>query len=353
MVVTGEGQEVPYTNKRLYLIDDVVAVVQVKKNLYSSDLRSGYSNLASVTQFDPTRDRRIVLLQDAFQTTTRRPLPNREDLDKLPYEVQLIYQTLVMELVFPARIIFGYNGFKSQTALRKSFVDFLSAQMSSVPARGFGVPSIPSLICCGNHCLVKSNGMPFCSPIEDDGFWPVICSTSWNPLELLLQVVWTRLVYDRKLPASLFDDDVFLQPMTRFIDARPARTGDVGGWMYRVANAPHEVIDAPQTPSRWQPVVINQTQFAIMNRLCGEGNVDIADSSFAIFVKSGGYTVDAFVESLNKSGLAARDGNKLVLLTRGCTCAILPDGRFVAGENIADQFTRWMMDYIKERKAQH
>jgi hypothetical protein len=352
MVVTGKGQEVPYTNKRLYLIDDVAAVIQVKKNLYSSDMRSGYSNLASVNQFDPTRNRRITLLQDAFQTTTRRPLPNREDVGKLPYELQLVYQTLVMELFYPARIIFGYNGFKTQSALRESFVDFLTAHISSGPVPGFGVPDIPSLVCCGSHCLVKCNGMPFSSPIQADGFWPVICSTSWNPLDLLLQIIWTRLTYDNKLPASLFDDDVYLEPLTRFIDAHPAHAGDVGGWEYRVADAPPDVIDAPREQDRWQPVFLDQTQFVIMNRLCGEGSVDTTDSDFATYIETSGYTVDGFVESLNEVGLAARDGNRLVLLTRGCTCAILSDGRFVAGEDIADQLTRWMVDYIKERNAQ-
>ena len=350
MVVMGTGQEVPYTNKRKYVIDDVVAVVQVKKNLYSSDLRSGYGNLLSVTKFDPSRDRRAVLLRDAFQTTTRRPLPSREQLPSLPYEIQLIYQTLVMELVYPARIIFGYNGFKSQSALRRSFVDFLSAQMTTIPAQGFGVPSMPSLISCGRHSIVKANGMPFCSPMEEDGFWPVLGSTSTNPIELLLQVVWTRLVYDRKLPATLFDDDAFLQPMARFIDARPTRIGDQGGWMYRVTNASPKVLEEEPEPSRWEPVIVDQTQFVILNRLCGEERIQLNDPDLANFLSAGGYTVGSFVQSLNNLGLAARDGDTLVLLTRGCTCAILPDGRFAVAENVAGQFTRWMMDFMKDRR---
>jgi hypothetical protein len=342
MVVLGKGTVVPYTNKKKYLVDDVVAVLQVKKNLYSSDLQSGYSNLASVNQFDPTRDRRITLLQDAFQTTTRRPLPSREELDSLPWEIQTIYHTLVMELVYPARIVFGYDGFKTLSTLRNSFVKFLEKNAEATPSK-FGLPVFPDLICCGKHCLVKNNGMPFCSPLMNDGFWPAFVSTTSNPIELMLEIIWTRLVYDKKISATVFDEDDYLPSMLRFIDAIPARDKYKAGWRYRVANFPDSFIDSP-TPSsdRWEPVFLDQTQFIIINRLCVDGYIDITESGFERFVIDSGYTVESLINSLNKAGLCASVGDQIVLLTRGCSCAILPDGRFAAGENIAGQFNRWI-----------
>ncbi len=353
MVVTGTGEPVPYTDKKKFLLDDVVAIIQVKKNLYSRDLRSGYANLKSIGKFDPTRDRRGTLLQDAFQGTTHRPLPAREELNGLPWEIQMIYHTLVMELVYPARIILGYDGFASLSSLRRSFVKFLTDQMGAAPVKGYGLPSIPSLICCGQHCLVKSNGMPFCAPLEEDGFWPVLNSTTANPVEMLLQIIWTRLVYDEKIPASVFDDDEFLQPMIRFIDARPAKSGETTGWMYRVADAPDSVVDAPSpSPDEWQPVFLDKTQFVIMNRLCTEGQVDVTDAGLAEFLEDNGYTINSLIDSLNKVGLAARVNDRIVLLTRSCQCVILPDGRFAVAENIAGQLTRWMMDYTEAQKAQ-
>jgi hypothetical protein len=349
----GPGEAIPYTDKRKYLMDDVVAVIQVKKNLYSSDLRSGYANLQSVTKFDATRDRRTTLLRDAFQGTTRRPLPAHEELDSLPWETQLIYHALVTELVCPARIIFGYNGFKTLSALRQSFVTFLKDQLGSAPTRGFGLSSMPSLICCARHCLVKSNGMPFCAPLDDDGFWPALGSVTTNPVELLLEVVWTRLVYDKKLPATVFDDDSFLQPMLRFLDARPVRDGGKCGWLYRFVDELPDVVDSPTpAPAPWEPAFLDQTQFNVVNRLCHDGQVDVTEDGFAEFLTEQGYTVESLIASLNKAGLAARHGNRIVLLTRGCQCAILPDGRFAAAENIAGQFTRWTMAYLENRKSQ-
>jgi hypothetical protein len=73
-----------------------------------------------------------------------------------------------------------------------------------------------------------------------------------------------------------------------------------------------------------------------------DGYIDITESGFERFVIDSGYTVESLINSLNKAGLCASVGDQIVLLTRGCSCAILPDGRFAAGENIAGQFNRWI-----------
>jgi hypothetical protein len=48
MLVSGEGERIPYTDDYKYHIQNVIAVVEVKKNLYSSDLDSAYKNLITV-----------------------------------------------------------------------------------------------------------------------------------------------------------------------------------------------------------------------------------------------------------------------------------------------------------------
>lgn len=351
MVVTGPGETIPYTDKRTFNIDDVVAVIEVKKNLYSDDLASGFCNLSSVLGFMGTKGKRIALLQDAFQGITRRPLPSRESLGKLPPEVQLIYHTLVTELHNPARIILGYNGFKSTFALRKSFSDFLSTKLTGGGyAKGYGVPSFPSLICCGKHCLIKATGMPFCAPLLDDGFWPVFASTTGNPVELLLQVIWTRLVYERQLPSDVFDDDEFLQPVTRFIDAKPSTEGDQKGWLYRVVKVSKKSLQQPHIADPWEPIILDEAQFVIMSILCRDESVSILDPDFIRYLAARGYSVDSFVEGLNRTGLAALNGSDLVLLTRSCLCAILPGGRYAAAENASGQFERWMAKLISGSK---
>lgn len=349
LVVTGEGEEVPYTNKKKFFVDEVVAVIQVKKNLYGSDLRSGYQNLLSVNKFDPTRSIKAQLFQDAFQSITRRHLPPREEVDSLPFEVQMIYHALATCVARPVRIILGYNGFKSHRKFRQSFVDYLDEQIGENPKQGFGPTSLPDLIICGDYSLIKCNGMPYAGILDENGNWPFYCSASSNPLEFLLELIWTRLVYLHELSPSVFDEDVWLTPMHRFLSGKVG-TDDKGrqGWALEVT--PISEADLKKTPvlSLWELAFLDDTQFAVMNILCANGAVDL-DEELSVFLTTNGYELEVFIKSLTSIGLAAREGDQLALLTRTCSCIILPDGRFAAGENVAGQLDRWLEIYLKER----
>ena len=48
MVVVGDGEQIPYTKWYKYRIENVIAVIEVKKTLYFDDLVSSYQNLESV-----------------------------------------------------------------------------------------------------------------------------------------------------------------------------------------------------------------------------------------------------------------------------------------------------------------
>ncbi|PKQ37242.1 MAG: hypothetical protein CVT59_08355 [Actinobacteria bacterium HGW-Actinobacteria-1] len=347
LVVTAPGTKVPYTDKQVFHIDDVVAVVQVKKNLYSGDLRSGFENLASVNEIQPSRDRHGPLFRDAYQATTQLPVPSVDDWRSLPHNLQMVYYTLAMELYYPARIIFGYNGFKSQSALRKSFIAHLESQrLPSGVIPGLGIHKLPTLICCGEHSLAKANGAPFCTPFDDDGYWPVYGSTTGNPLRLLLEVVWTRLVYDDKMSGSVFDDDDETQPMHRLIDARPCK----GGWEYRISPASRKDADRPMVPKKWQPAILDVAQFTIVSRLAAGTDVSV-DSELTAYLEKHGYSPASFSRALQKPGLAVLQDGRFVLLTRKCMCAVLPDGRFAAADDEAGQFTRWIGQYMENRAS--
>ena len=349
LLVDGKGEQIPYTDKFKYSIDDVVAVIQVKKNLYSTDIEEGYQNLNSFMKFEVSKPRRAVLLRDAFQTITRRPLPKSEDVDKLPIEIQMIYHGLVRELHVPARILLGYNGFKSLGNFRDSFVEYLSNQFKNGTTKGYGPISFPNLIICGDYSLVKCNGMPFIAPLEKDYYWPFYCSSAKAPIEILLQIIWTRLVYQEQMASSVFDDDVWLSSFARLLSARFVSKGAQQGWEYQVTSATDLELQQPTDEKLWEPVFLDLPQFVVVTRLCKEENIDLTEPKLVLFLKEHGWDLDAMVKSLNTKGLAARDGNQLVLLTRGCSCVILPDGRYVAGENIANQLSKWVAIYIAKR----
>ena len=42
LLVEGEGEQIPYTTRYRFLPEQVLAVIQVKKNLYSKDIKEGY-----------------------------------------------------------------------------------------------------------------------------------------------------------------------------------------------------------------------------------------------------------------------------------------------------------------------
>jgi len=349
LVVTSAGEKIPYTSKRKYMIDDVVAVIQVKKNLYSTDIKSGYENLLSVMKFECTQPKRTTLLQDAYQSITRRPLPNKKDVPALPFEIQMVYHSLVTELVSPARIILGYNGFKSHARFRQSFLNYLESQANGKPKKGYDPASFPSLIVCGEHSLIKCNGMPFIVPLDKNNCWPFYCSASSNPIELLLQVIWTRLVYDEKLPNFVFNDDVWLESFAQFLSAKYVyQDNETSSWVYEITSASDDDLNHLKEPSLWKPTFIDSMQDIVITRLCAEGEVNLLDPALKIELSKNGYTIDRLVDSLNSEGLAAREGDRLLLLTRGCARAFLPDGRIVAGENIGGQLEKWINRNFKK-----
>lgn len=201
MVVVGEGEKIPYTDKYIYDSSKVVAVIQVKKNLYSKDIKDSYENLRTVIDVTEYREGEPYhgrLLRDSWRLICKEELPKRDELDKLPIEKEMIYHSLLSEAFYPARIVWGYNGFKSEFALRESFTEYLESNISTSEENkvmGFGPLSFPSLIICDKFSLIKSNGMPFASPLDKDGWWPFYVSSFENPLYFLLEIIWTRLHY--------------------------------------------------------------------------------------------------------------------------------------------------------------
>lgn len=352
LIVSDEGESVPYTEKKKFLVDDVVAVIEVKKNLYSSNIEDGYKNLQSVMEFVPQGPVSLRLFEDAFSKITRMPLPGREDIVNLSFETQMIYHALLTEVAAPARIIFGYNGFKSHSGFRQSYVAYLSRQLTGGPIKGFGPTSFPSLIVCGNYSLVKCNGIPYAAPVEKNYSWQFYCSSESNPIEILLEIIWTKLVYNDKLDSSVFGDDITLQPFSRFISTKPSQ-GSSGekGWVYEYYEASDDKLSKPDQIMRWEPAFLDNIQVTIVHELCDKEEIDLSDPKLSSFLAKNQYTVDTLTESLNKLGLAARVGNRLVLLTRECACLVLPDGRYAAGENVAGQLTQWLNIYLEEHSG--
>jgi hypothetical protein len=144
MLVTGDGEKIPHTDKTIYDSSQVVAVIQVKKNLYSKDVKDSYENLRSVIDVTELREGEYYhgrILRDSFRQICKQELPPRSELKKLPFALEMIYHVLLLDAIYPIRIVWGYNGFASEFSLRDGFIKYLEKHTTTDPENkihGFG-----------------------------------------------------------------------------------------------------------------------------------------------------------------------------------------------------------------------
>jgi hypothetical protein len=165
MLVTGEGKPVPYTDDFVWPVQNVVAVFEVKKNLYGADLDDAFLKLRTVNdmfgayvQNTPSARFDTTPAFNAFARLTGLYPRSREELAQLPEELKFFYHLLVTEQVAPIRVVLGYEGYVDETGLRRGFSNYLE-QNKGTP-RGFGLGSFPNLVICRNNSLLKMNGQP-------------------------------------------------------------------------------------------------------------------------------------------------------------------------------------------------
>jgi hypothetical protein len=199
MLVRGQGEPIPYTDGYKWHVKDVIAVLEIKKCLYGGDLADAFDHLRMVGDLDinymETRwaGGEIVDIQSAlrsFAETTGLVAPvTSDEVNMLDIRDQLIFHTLVQEQLGVIRIILGYGGFQTERGFRQSLISRLTEQIGVL---GYGVIGFPQLIISGRYCLAKANGQPVSAQLHD-GKWPFYLSSSANPLQLLLEYIWTRL----------------------------------------------------------------------------------------------------------------------------------------------------------------
>jgi hypothetical protein len=359
MLVEGEGRKLPFTNDWIYHYNQVIAVIEVKKNLFSSDLASSYENLKSVLDVsrEPERDGDhyiVEALRDAWRGMLRTELPLRQEVDYLSEEKQAIYHTLFMEAYFRVRIVIGYYGYKTENSLREGFVNLLEESLRQGIRKGFGIGSFPSLIICGNNSIIKNNGMPYFRPFNYNNpfYWHISVSSNKTPIVHLLEVIWTRLSYKYDLSSSIFGDDFDFAPTHPFLDCKFSKLPDgTMGWEYNYQLYTDDALNAPQSITVWQPAFISQLQAEVLLLMTRTGSVNyITDTSFINLMADSAKDVDDIVNNLVSTGLVYKKENEIHFLTDRCEIVVLPSGEFVAGENKSGELSHWLNKYLNERE---
>lgn len=353
MLVKGTGEQIPHTTSYKWHIKDVIAVFEVKKNLYSSDLRDAFGHLRDVLETHSQyvlsgkgkETYNISSVERAFSETTGIIPPEHKDASKLPIEYEMIYRTLILEFLSPVRIILGYHGFQTESGFRNALITFLGDNLRQ---KGFGVGSFPQLIICDRYSLVKLNGQPYSAPMRND-YWNFYASSRTNPVRLILEFIWTRLSRRYKI-GGLWGEDLDLANLTVFLSGKVKQNENLIGWDYKHTPIKKGLLETEPATLSWEPCYLTDSQFVIINRLCDEETERIDDLGLIEFLNDKGEDIEEFVKAIQKTGLVALHGNELKLTTRECLCAILPNGKFAAAENNTGRFTRWLLKTIDKRE---
>lgn len=263
----------------------------------------------------------IRLFRDGFRAACRKDITSLKSGD-LSENEKLIFNTLKVEASLPVRIIWGYNGFKDEYNFRDSFHEYLKANLTTDIKKikgGFGPHNFPNLIICGNLSMIKLNGMPFGSPVIEDRWWPFYGTSSYNPTHFLLEALWTRLSYRfENLPMEIFGEDLTVEPVKRFLDAKLQDLDNQKGWAYNYHSSSRKSLKEHSSVVAWEPIAIDDKQYVIINEIGQKGFIDLSsDDSLENFViEDSTYTsLEFFLDQLLKTGLVFIESNRLQLLT--------------------------------------
>jgi len=356
MLVRGDGMSVPYVDGVYqWHVKDVLAVIEVKKNLFGEDLDDAFHQLKNVSDTfsswvqngDGEGEFNLGASMRAYADCVGDVAPPPDEWERMDVCKHLILHTIMSDQLGPVRIMLGYGGYSTEGGLRRGFIDFLEKRIEK---SGYGPPTIPNLIVADSVSLVKLSGHPYHAPLTSSGWWPIVASSHVNPTLLLMELIWTRISYLHPAP-DVFGDDLETERLSPLLDAKPMENPDrpgAYGWKYNYRDISAK--DLAGEPHRdWEPVVLDEEQFVVVNRLCGT-TVSTKDSDLLAFLTKAGRDPHDFFSSLVETCLVARDGDDLKLTTMTCAVAVLPDGRCVAADNNTGRLTRWIDREISRNK---
>lgn len=341
VLATGPGRAIHRSEKRIFAPNEVVAVAQIKKVLYQKDISEGFDNLWSLLplEFAPPKNTRHTVRR-AFESITRTPLP--DDVNLLPAPLRQLHDMLLGDAIYPCRILLGYHGFKTESTFRQGLRDHIE-KLESI--KGWGPTSFPNFVIGPNAVAMKNTALPWGTPLVGD-WWPLLLTTDEVPSSLVfLEAIWTKLNHLGMADAAVFGDDLQLEPWTRLVDAR---FKEGVNWELRFLDVSPGASNADPTQAEWSPAFVSQPAFVLANMLCSRDPdpVDVSEIGPPDEINSA-------VDELRDAGIAARDGKNpalVYLLTSGCACVILPDGRYAAGENNSGRLERWVARFMAQRQ---
>lgn len=361
ILAEGDGTPIKYSEHQFtFKPQQVIAVIQVKKNLYGTDIKDSYENLATIAPLynDNGVEKYVCEWATSSVRNSLQKHVSAYEKGELNLDEEYLYHTLVTEPQLPIRIVVGYNGYASEAKFRDGIYAYFETCKTTAMERksGYSPNDIPNLIVCGRFSCIKITGTPFCPKYDSSklGWWNLLGTSSYNPMYFFLEAIWTKLSYKFKLPVDIFGDDLETPCLSPFIDAKIHQdNGRPIGWDYNYLFLSDTCLSKNNVIEEWQPVEIDDAQWCILSELEEKGCINIKTAKgLGDFIIQKGYSnLDDFINKLLATGLVTLDGDNLRLLTYRCD-RICIGGKWYAGENITGRLTNWALKEInKSRKV--
>lgn len=307
MVVCGDGEEIPYAKAYCWPVERVLAVFEVKKNLYGSALADGMKKMAAVFQLDADARRAtggtsatLVSAVKSFARTTGRYPKGDAAVDSYPMHLRLLFDVFKHEQLAPVRVIFGYNGYASSSSLSHGFIEQAQEAKIMEPER------LPTLVICGQNSVVKLNGQPYVASLDDEGFWPMMAANSENPIRLLMEQLWTKMVttFQHAVP---MDDTLQMETLSPLLSCKMAldESTDTRQITYRDDRDVPQHDASESTERRWEPVENEVDETVLMQAAATRGELDLMDESLLRYAQSEGFDLRTVCEELVRKRLMA------------------------------------------------
>jgi hypothetical protein len=340
MIVVGDGEKIPYTQHYIYNNEDVIAVCESKKNLFSKEIGDSFTNIKAfnktlVPNLDQLTESRLIRYIQ-FLTNQKYLSPTNKNSE----ENQKIYAILMIMLSYPLRIIIGYDGFSDEINFRKGFIEYLKNHSQE---RGSGINSLPDLFICNKYSLVKHNFQPFMTAMDKTRYFPIISSGTVNPFYYLVCMIWSKLQLRFNLSSEIWGDDDTLDCFIPLIKAKMG--SDFSGWIYQTINPPKSIFGKSMEKVAYSPFFVSDEVFNISNILCREEKIDL----FEIGLSE--KDIEKVRNEMQKIKFFHIEENEVSLISESLLCVYLPDGRNVIGDDIDGAFSRWIKKYNENKKT--
>lgn len=357
MIVVGEGEEIPFTNLFIYPINQVIMVVEVKKNLHKKELIVAINNLRSVSKIAYSEKKTLNYseIKDAYISITGNLFPDSKEFNELSVTYKSICKVLLYEAQFPVRVVWGYEGFRNEQSLREKFIEALESilqeenrEMELSGSGGemtcFGLNDFPNLIISDNDTIVKTNGMPYGYEFNPDDGLVWMASYRRNPFIILLELLWTRLSYQYNLPVGVFGKVVHNEALAPLLFANINENKRCFEYAYsRLSSKDINFIDE-NYEKEWSPFFVTKDEYALLLRLgeCDELSLEELKMQFEL------NNLEVVLKRLTSFRLITIDKNSNVkLLTKKCILYIDPELGYIAADDYDGRFTNWMGNRMK------